>query len=140
MAARPRTVPIVAVFLFLAAAMAAIVGTSVLFPNRLMDRLWELNRPGAALFQAVGRVAGVFLLVLGGGSAAAGVGLLHGRKWAWWLAVALFVVDGTGDVVSFPFTRDLLRTAVGVAVSAAFLCSLTRPAARRYFDEPGPRR
>ena len=56
---RPKTVPIVAAFLFAATGIAAVVGTSLIFPNRLLDRLWELNRPGAALFHAVGRIAGV---------------------------------------------------------------------------------
>jgi len=40
----------VAAFLFVATVIAAVVGISLLFPNRLMDRLWELNKPGAALF------------------------------------------------------------------------------------------
>ena len=46
---RPRAVPVVAAFLFVATVIAAVVGMSLLFPNRLMDRLGELNKPGAAL-------------------------------------------------------------------------------------------
>jgi hypothetical protein len=66
---RPKTIPIVATCLF--AGIAAVVGTSLIFPNRLLDRLWELNRPGAAVFHAVGWISGVLPLALGIGTAAA---------------------------------------------------------------------
>ena|SRR5215471_12202470 len=123
---RPKTIPIVAAFLFAATGIAAVVGTSLIFPNRLLDRLWELNRPGAAVFHAVGRISGVLLLALGIGTAAAATGLLHRRKWAWWFAMVLFGIDGCGDVLALFATGDILRTAFGVAVCATFLFFLTR--------------
>jgi hypothetical protein len=131
----PKTVPIVAAFLFLATAIALLVSVSLLFPNPLLDRLWELNKPGAAAFRAMGRISGVLLLALGIGTAAAGRGLLRGRRWAWWLAVALFAINGCGDVAGLVVTRDWLRSGSGVAVAAAFVCALTRPRVRRYFRE-----
>jgi len=36
---------VVAGFLFVATGIAFVVGGSLLFPNLLMDRLWELNKP-----------------------------------------------------------------------------------------------
>src|ERR1041384_6877307 len=106
---RPLPVTIVAIFLFLATAIAAMVGISLLFPNPLLDRLWEFNKQGAALFRSIGRVSGLFLLALGCGTLAAGFGLLRGRRWAWWFAVVLFAVDGTGDVASYFLVHDALR-------------------------------
>jgi uncharacterized membrane protein (DUF2068 family) len=132
---RPTTVPIVATFLFAATGIAAVVGTSLIFPNTLLDGLWEMNRPASAAFHALGRIAGVLLLALGIGTAAAAIGLLHRRKWAWWFAIALFAIDGGGDVVALFATGDVLRSAIGVGVSAAFLYSLTRPRVRQYFGE-----
>jgi len=123
----------VASFLFAATAIAAVVGTSLIFPNPLLDRLWELNRPAFALFHAFGRISGALLLALGIGTAAAARGLLNGKKWAWWFAVVLFSINGAGDVVSLVATGDLFRTVVGVAVAAAFLYLLTRPHVRRHF-------
>jgi len=130
---RPRTVPIVAAFLFAATGIAAVVGTSLLFPNKLLDQLWELNRPAAAVFHAMGWISGVLLLALGIGTASAATGLLHRRTWAWWFAVALFAVNGSGDAVSLFLTGDWLRDASGVAVAAAFLLALLRPPVRQYF-------
>ena len=130
---RPKTVPVVAAFLFAATAIAVVTGVSLLFPNLLLHRLWDLNRPAAAAFQAAGRIAGAPLVALGVGTAAAGNGLLRRRKWAWWFAVALFSVNGCGDAASFWITHDLVRSASGIAISAAFLCFLIRPGVRRYF-------
>jgi uncharacterized membrane protein (DUF2068 family) len=130
---RPRTVPIVAGFLFAATAIAVVVAISLLFPNPLLDRLWELNKPGEAAFRAMGRFAGVPLLALAVAMALAGRGLLRSRRWAWWFAVVLFIVNGCGDIVGFFATRDWLRSGSGVAVAAAFAIALTRSRVRRYF-------
>lgn len=125
-----------AAFLFAATAIAAVVGTSLLFPGPLLDRLWDLNPQGAALFRSIGRASGVLLWALGAGTCAAALGLLRGRKWAWWFAIVLFVVDGSGDVVSYFFTADWLKSVTGLLVTAAFLYSLFRPPVRRYFQRP----
>jgi hypothetical protein len=131
---RPKTVPIVAAFLFAATAVAAVVSASLLFPGTLLDRLWELNKPGAAAFRALGRLSGVLLLVLGVGTSAAAVGLLQDREWAWWFAIALFAINGCGDVVSFFVTRDLWRSGSGALISSTFLYSLSRRRVRLYFE------
>ncbi len=110
------------------------VGTSLLFPGLFLDRLWELNPQGAAAFRALGRISGVLLWGLGAGACAAGLGLLRGRKWAWWFAVVLFAVDGSGDVVSYFLIGDWPRSVSGVAVSSAFLYALSRTRVRRYFE------
>jgi hypothetical protein len=132
---RPRTVPIVAAFLFAAAAIAAVVAFSLLFPGTLLDRLWDANKPGAAAFRALGRISGALLLLLGAATFAVATGLLRRRSWAWWFAVGLFAVDASGDVVSFAVRGDWLRSASGVAISCAFLYSLTRYPVRRYFKQ-----
>lgn len=132
---RPKTVPVVAGFLFAATVIAAIIGTSLVFPNKLLEPLWKLNKPGAAALHALGRVSGLLLFTLGIATAAAGMSLLKRRKWAWWFASVLFAIDGCGDVLRFFLTGDSLRSAAGVVISSAFLYSLSRPRVRRYFLE-----
>jgi hypothetical protein len=131
---RPKTVSVVAAVLFVAAALAGVVGTSLLFPNKLLDRLWELNPQGAAVFRSWGRMAGVFLWAVGVATTAAAAGLLHRNKWAWWFAVVLFAIEGCGNVAAFFANGDLPRSASGVAISGAFLFALLRAPLRRYFD------
>ena len=130
MAQRPKTVPIVAGFLF---ADTAVAGGSLLFPGTLLDRLWELNKPGAAAFRTSGSISGVLLLLLGAGTFSAAVGLLQCKQWAWWFAVVLFAINGFGDVGSLVVTGDWPRGASGVAIACAFLSALSRYPVRRYF-------
>jgi hypothetical protein len=130
---RPATIPIVAAFLFFATIIAFVVGVSLLFPNRLLDRLWKLNPEGAILFHSIGPVSGVFLLALAMGTLAAARGLLAGRRWAWRFSVALFAIDALGNIVSFFLIHDALRALTGAIISSTFLIALCGRAARRYF-------
>jgi hypothetical protein len=130
---RPKTILIVASFLFLSSLIASVVGTSILFPNRLLDSLWKLNPEGATLFQAIGPISGILLIALAVGTFAAARGLLRGRRWAWWFGVSLFAVDTSGNIVSYFVIHDALRSATGAIISATFLFFLCRYTVRRYF-------
>lgn len=130
---RPKTIPIVSAFLFAATVIASVVGVSLLFPNRLLDRLWKLNLEGSILFHSIGPVSGVFLLALAAGTFVAARGLLDGRRWAWWFSVALFAIDACGNVVSYCLIHDALRSATGAMVSSLFVFALCRSPVRRYF-------
>lgn len=132
---RPKTVPIVSAFLFAAAAMAALVAASLLVPHTPLDRFWELSRRAEAEFRALGRIAEVLLLLVGIAACSAAVGLLRRKQWAWWLALLLFAVNGSGDLVSFILTRDWLRTLSGAIIAAGFVYSLSRSSVRRYFEQ-----
>lgn len=130
---RPKTVVIVATFLFAATIIAFVIGESLLFPNALLDYMWRFNPEGAALFHSIGRVSGVFLLALGVGTFFAARGLLRARRWAWWFAVSLFAIDACGNIVSYFLTYDALRSFTGAIISATFLFFLWRDSVRGYF-------
>ena len=130
---RPGTIPVVAAFLFFATAIASVVGVSLLFPNRLLDRLWRLNPQGAVVFHSIGPASGVLLLALAVGTLAAARGLLAGHRWAWLFSVTLFAIDAAGNIVSLFLIHDVLRTAAGAIISSAFLIALCRPTVRSYF-------
>ncbi|HEY2913774.1 MAG TPA: hypothetical protein VGK21_10480 [Candidatus Angelobacter sp.] len=132
-AGRPKTIVVIAIFLFVATIIALIVGESLLFPDALLDYMWRFNPEGAALFQSIGRVSGIFLLGLGVGTFLAALGLLRGRLWAWWFATILFAVDVGGNIVSYFLTHDALRSATGAVVSTTFLWFLCRHPVRDYF-------
>ena len=103
---RPKTVLTMAAFLFVATVMAMITGTSLLWPSPFWERLWDINRPAYVKLAAFGRISGALLMALGAGTAAAGIGLLHRKKWVWWFAMVLFAINGCGDVISFFVTRS----------------------------------
>jgi len=131
---RPTTIPVVAVFLFAAAGIAAIVGISLLFQNAVLDRLWELNKPAKAVFERHAKIFGLLLLLLSAGTLFSGVGLFRRRRWAWWFALVLFAVNGAGDVVSLEMTGDWMRSAAGILICSVFVCALVRTPVRHHFD------
>ena len=130
---RPKTIAVIATFLFAATTIAFITGESLLFPNALLDKLWKFNPGGAVVFHSIGRVSGVFLLALGVGTFFAALGLLRGHQWAWWFGVFLFAIDACGNIVSYFLTHDALRSLTGAIISATFLFFLCRYSVRRYF-------
>lgn len=130
---RPRTISVIASFLFAATIVAFIIGESLLFPNALLDYVWRFNPEGAVLFHSIGRVSGVFLLGLSVGTFFAALGLLRGRSWAWWFAVFLFAIDSAGNIVSYFFVHDALRSIFGTIISGTFLFFLCRESVRGHF-------
>lgn len=130
---RPKTIGVIATFLFAATIVAFVVGESLLFPNTLLDKLWGFNPEGAALFHSIGRLSGVFLLALGIGTFFAALGLLRGQRWAWWFGVVLFAIEACGNIVSYFLIHDALRSLTGAIISATFLFFLLRDSVRGYF-------
>jgi len=132
MESRPKAIAVISAFLIAAAAIAAVVGNALLFPGSLLEWLSQFNRPAMVTFRAWGKAPGVLLILLSAACLTASVGLLSGRMWAWWFAVALFAVSGLGDAVSFFRTGDHFRSACGLIVSSAFLFVLSRDRVRRF--------
>jgi hypothetical protein len=72
------------------------------------------------------------LLVLGCATLGGASGLLRGRRWAWWFAVVLFIVNGLGDLVSLFVIHDWVRSGGGAAVGAAFVAALLQRRVRDF--------
>jgi hypothetical protein len=99
-----QSVSIVAIFLFIDAAFVG-------FP--LLSTMINGSSPS------------LILVLLVAGLIAAGVGLLQGRQWGWYLAIA---------VVGFTVLLDLLRAnLIGLLIDALIIFLLTRPATRAKF-------
>lgn len=130
---RPVVVPVVAAFLGLAAMVAAVVAVSLLLPGTFLDRIWTLNRTAEAGFHSFGKYSGGLIAVVGVAAAAAAIGLLKGRRWAWLMALAVFALDGAGDVVNLMLSGDWVRSGMGAAVAAVFVGCLAGRRVREYF-------
>jgi hypothetical protein len=96
-----QSVSIVAIFLFLDAAFI-----------------------GFPVLQAIvaGGALALVPLMLVAGLIAAGVGLLRGRQWAWWLAMVVIILSAL-----------LYFTLIGLLIDALVIFLLTRPATRARF-------
>jgi hypothetical protein len=102
-----QAVSIVAIFLFIDAAFVG-------FP--LLSAL--VNGNGLLLIP----------LLLAAGLIAAGVGLLQGRRWGWYLAL---VVVGVSALLALG--GGLIAAGVGLLIDALIIFLLTRPATRAKF-------
>jgi hypothetical protein len=133
----PAPVRTVAIVLFLATMMAFLTGSSLLFPNLGWHRLWELNRPAYAFLSQnrLQSIAGALLLALGIVTATAGAGLLRGKRWAWWIAVGVFAINGLGDLLTLVVRRDMVKGGSGVLIASLFLFQLMRSGTKRYFGK-----
>jgi len=133
---KPIRVAIVAAVLWMAMLIGLVVGVTLLFPGTFLDRMWVYNQPAHAAFQAVGKSSGVGFLVLGLAVGATAGGLSRGRRWAWWLAVLIFALNGVGDLFGLLATRDLLRSGSGFVIAVGFLVLLLSRNVRASFDQP----
>jgi hypothetical protein len=59
-------------------------------------------------------------------TATTGWGLLRGRRWAWWIAVAVFAINGCGDLLTLIVRRDVVKGGSGVLIASVFLFLLMR--------------
>jgi hypothetical protein len=123
--------PTLAALLFLAALIALITGLSLAFPRPAFIGLWSLNRDAYDSFTHLGWVAIAVVLALACIAAATAVGLMLHKRWAWFIALLLFVSNGAGDLISLIRTHNALRFGSGIAIATAFIVLLTLPQIRR---------
>lgn len=132
---RPAIVTTIAVFAWMACGIALVTGLSLAYPGTVLDRIWTLNPRAYAAFARMGRLSGVLLLLLCPVAAATAAGLLHRRRWGWWLALVTFGVNGLGDLASLVMTHEWLRAGSGVLIAGVFLSLLLRADVRNYFAQ-----
>ena len=134
--AKPISVAIVAAFLWGAMLIALAVGLALLCPNTFLDRMWVYNRTAHSAFQAGGRIIGVGFLLLGSAAGVTARSLSRGRRWAWWVAILIFALNGIGDLYGLFATGDLIRSGSGLVIAMAFLFVLLRRRVRISFAKP----
>jgi hypothetical protein len=123
--------PTLAVLLFVASLIALFIGMALAFPGPAWIPVWNFNREAYESFHHLGWVAAVLLLVLAFLAGAASIGLTLQKRWAWWMAILLFLTNGAGDLISLIHTDDTLRFGTGIAIAAGFVFLLMLPSVRR---------
>lgn len=128
---RPAGVIFLAVLEFAAAAVAGVVGLSLMVPGTDLDRMWDLNPPLHAAFQAGGTFVAAILLGVGVLAVIAAAGLLARQVWAWMLSVAVFAFNALGELLNL--ARGSHDALTGIAIDAFFLFLLLQPKVRKFF-------
>ena len=119
-------------FLFFGSLMAALAGTTLVWPGTVLDRIWALNAPAYQRLAPLGRIIGIPFLFLSVILLLAGIGWFGRRLWGWRLAVAIIATQVAGDLVNL-FLGDFVRGGVGFVIAGALLFYLLRPRVRAGF-------
>jgi hypothetical protein len=110
----------VGIFLFFGATIAALAGTTLVFPGTILDRVWALNPTAYGQLAPVGRIAGMLFLLLSVSMAVAGTGWFRRRYWGWGLAALILAMQVLGDLVNV-LRGDFVRGGIGFAIGGALL-------------------
>jgi hypothetical protein len=132
---RPQGILILAIVMFFAAFMGFIVFISTFVNGTPLDVIWTLNNSIPQDFKnsLFGKILGVFVLMIGFTVLSAGWGLLKGLKWAWWITVIIFVLNGISDVVRVALGG--FEGIVGIIIATTILYYLTRPDVKAFFNK-----
>jgi hypothetical protein len=125
-------IALLATFFALATCVLVAVAAALLFPGSRLEAIWTLYPARRALLMPHRLWLGPGFLMLAAATASASAGCLLRRKWGWRLSVAIFAINGLGDVAQL-FTGRFLEGGVGIAVAGAVLIYLSRPAVRETF-------
>ena len=113
----------VGIFLFFGATMAALAGTTLVFPGTIFDKMWALNPAAFRQLAPFRRIAGMLFLLLSVSMVIAGTGWFRRRYWGWCLAVIIIATQVLGDLVNL-LRGDFVRGGIGFAIGGALLLYL----------------
>lgn len=125
---------LIAVMLFMAAAaaIALAAGLSLLVPGTPLDILWSLKKDAVVKLGSYREIFGIFLVVLAATMAASVVGLKKRHRWAWVMALVVFILNGIVDAARF-FMKEPLNGVIGVVCASLFIWLLLRAKAIGFF-------
>ena len=129
---KPFGVFLIAIFFAAASCILLNVGTALLLPGSKLGAIWVLYPARRSLLMPYRIWLGPEFLALAIGMIAASTGCFRQRKWGWWLAVGIFLVNGISDVGQI-LLGHLLEGGIGVAVASAILLYMSQPKVRATF-------
>lgn len=129
---RPAGITALAIFAFVAAAIALVAAVSLAFPGGALEPIWRLNLRAREVFGRIGFAAVVLMTVLSAACALTGEGLRRGARWGYVLAVVGLAIQLLGDLVNTVFGIEP-RAVFGIPIAAVLILYLMTGRVRRYF-------
>lgn len=121
----PLGVSLIAIFFAAATCILLGVGTALLMPGSKLEVIWKIYPARRALLMPYRTWLGPAFLLLAIAMAMASIGCIRRRNWGWWLAVAIFLINGLSDAGQL-LMGHVLEGGIGVTVAVAILIYLTR--------------
>ena len=123
----PIGLKLLAIFFAFGACMCALTIWLLLFPAGALDSLWRLNPEAHAVFQRIGGLSILLMVIVGVACALATIGLARNAKWGRWLGILILATNLVGDLTN-AFVQHDLRTLIGVPIAGAMIFYLARRA------------
>jgi hypothetical protein len=129
----PRGALLFAIFFAVSTVILVSVGLALLLPGTVMETVWRAYPARRALLMPYREWLGPVFLGLAAVMAAASIGCFRQRRWGWWLAVAIFAVNGLGDAGQL-LLGHFVEGGIGVAVAGLILFYLMRRKVRAEYQ------
>ena len=123
---------LIAIFFAIATCILLGVGMALLMPGSMLESIWKIYPARRSLLMPYRMWLGPGFLILAIFMVSASIGCFRRRMWGWWLAVAIFFVNGLSDAGQF-IVGHFLEGGIGVAAAGAILFYLSRPKVRDTF-------
>jgi hypothetical protein len=123
----------IGIFLFFGMAMAALAGTTLVWPGTPLDRIWLLNPRAHFQLASLGPRVGLAFLLLSLALGTAAIGWFQKRRWGWRLAVCIIGIQVLGDLVNI-MRGDFIRGVPGAVIAGALLIYLCRATIKELFN------
>jgi uncharacterized membrane protein (DUF2068 family) len=123
--ARPFAVTALIVLFAIGTCASFLSAVSLLFPGSLLEPIWRLNPNARAGFSQIGSWAIVLMMAVSIACIFTAVGLWRRRRWGYWLAVVILVINLAGDVVNVVMGTEP-RAVFGIPLAGAILAYLLR--------------
>ena len=125
-------ITLLAVFFAIATCILIGVGTALLHPGTALDAIWRLKPDREPELMARRALVGPAFLLLAVPMAVASFGCFIRRPWGRWLAIAIFTINGIGDLVQLAIGH-VAEGGIGVAIAACLISYLMRPRTKAAF-------
>jgi hypothetical protein len=130
---RPLGIALLGCFCVFGASMSGLASVTLLWPGTPLDRVWVINPEGHVGLAALGSVAAYGMAALSVVMVTTAAGVFLRRRWAWWSAVVILVLNGCGDLGNAVLRHDP-KTLIGVPLAVAVFYWMTRPRIRAAFS------
>jgi uncharacterized membrane protein (DUF2068 family) len=120
------------IFFAAGACISGISALSLLFPGSLLEPMWRLNPRAHSAFSHIGGWAVILMGVVSLACALTAIGLWAGKLWGYLLAIAMLVINLTGDVYNFASGAEP-RAVVGVPIVIVILLSILTKKTQYFF-------
>ncbi len=122
----PIGIKVLVAFFAFGACACVVTVAALLQPGSLLDGLWRLNPEAQIGFQKLGVPLSVSLMLLVGfACAATAVGLARETVWGRRVAIAVLLVNLSGDLANALFRHDP-RTLIGLPIAGVMIWYLRR--------------